>query len=370
MPGVIWTYDPNQSYRYGEQPTLAFRSQTAMTGFAANGSLSSGTGTAEFSIATSVVENAIWRNDNDYETTFWWSAEYAGKTDKDTNGYLTDWLRLDDATSGSTQTVSYRKAKWESNQQNGLPHLEFGNGDYLILDDAISMRSNSPWTIAFVTGPNTPGLFGCYLGSHNATGSAIESAYRWAGRTMKLRNDDGEEVTEAYTSTEESEYGGGGSSLHILQCDGSDQVYMRWNGDALDDYAVSTGSQFTFSRIGHLQTTSTQQNSAFSLCELVVLDGYLTGSDLSDLEGQLCSKWGITDKLPSSHAHYNATATNGYNTPKITSSNDATNGSLTLSTTETAFTMKSSTLSANTPYYIYPIDVGTPGTITLKVTWS
>ena len=115
---------------------------------------------------------------------------------------------------------------------------------------------------------------------------------------------------------------------------------------------------------------STQQNSTHSFHEIVVFDKQLTGTDLTDLETDIASKYDMTDRLISTHPGYNSTASNNYSSPKTTTSNNATTGNLTLSSTETSFSMKSNTLSAGTYYTIFPVDIGTSGTITLKASWT
>lgn len=370
MPGFEWSFDADQDYKYPHFPGLTFSTRSAMSNFAANARITSGTGNATFVIATDIKTGTYFKNDNDHDTTHRWSSEYPSKTNKDSNGYLTEFNRIDDDTSSTTQTLSYARPLYETNQNNGFPHLKFVSGDHLLLDDTIGLRSNQEWTIVIVTGPTTPSLFGCHLGSLNSSGSTILSSYRWAGRRLKLKNDSGDETSLAYTSTFESGYGGGANSIHVIRCDGNNDVYLRLNGSDLGDDTVTSGSQYNFSRIAHLKTTSTQQNATWSLHELLVFDSFLESTDLTGLEGDLASKYAYTDRLISTHPHYNATASTSYSTPASTSSNDTTTSGLTLTNTLQNFSMKSSNLSSDTNYCVYCTDISGNPTIEIKASWT
>ena len=370
MPGNQWTFDPEQVDKWGEIPGVTIKVDSNATNFGASGSLASGSGTATFSISSAYNGGSNFLNDPETGTTVWYSSEMASKmTDRDSSGYFTNLLTMTDKTSGSSQSTSYRKPKYEDDQLNGFGHIKIASGDYAELDDTIALRSNQEWTIVIATGVTTPSLYGCYLGSLSSS-TTILSSYRWAGRRLKLKNDSDDEVVVAYSSTFESGYGGGAKSIHVISCDGNDDVYLRLNGSDLIDDTVTSGSQFNFSRLGHLQTSSTQQNSTHSFHEIIVFDKQLTGTDLTDLEGDLASKYDMTDRLISTHPHYNATASSNYSSPKTTSSNDATTGTLSLTTSESSFSMKSNTLTGGTYYTIFPVDIGTSGEITLKASWS
>ena len=189
-------------------------------------------------------------------------------------------------------------------------------------------------------------------------------------RRLKLRNDSGDELAILYPTTITSQNGGGANSIHILRCDGT-KAYMRLNGNDLGDHTPTSSAQYNFDRFFHLKTTSTQQNTTGSIHELVVFDGsYIDGTDLTDLEGVLMSKYDVMGNVPSTHPYYNATPTTYYSTPKVTSSSNATTGSLSLTTSNANFSMKSTTLSADTVYTLYPLDLGNPSDLSLKVQWS
>lgn len=370
MPGFEWSFNPDQDFKYPDLPGVTFIAPTAMTGFGANGRIVSGTGSAQFVITTGVKKGTYFKNDNDHDTTHRWSAEYPSKTDKDSNGNLTAWNRIDNDSSSTTQTLSYLKPVFETNQNNGFPHIKFVSGDHLLLDDTIALRSNQEWTIVIVTGPTTPSLFGCHLGSLNSAGSTILSSYRWAGTRLKLKNDSGDETSLQYSSSVASGYGGGSDSIHVIRCDGNNDVYLRLNGSDLGSDTVTSGSQYNFSRIAHLKTTSTQQNATWSCHEILVFDSMISGDDLTGLEGDLMSKYAITGNLISTHPHYNATASTSYSTPMTTSANDATNSALSLTTSLQNFSMKSTTLSANTEYVVFATDISGSPTIEIKASWT
>lgn len=352
---------------FPETPAFSWERDTAMTSFAANGVMASGSETAEFVISADTNEGTHFDNDK-HESSLWWSAEFAARTDKDGSGYTQDWSSLHDPTEGTTVPLSYQKPIWEDNQSNSLPHMRSAS-DAFVLDTPIGVRSNQTWTIAFMSGPQTPSLYGCFLGSTNASSSSILTAYRWAGRRLKLRNDLGEELSIAYSSSVESGYGGGVSGIHILRCDGT-KVYMRWNGQDLGDHTPTAGAQYNFDRFFHLKTTTTQQNSHCSIHEVVVFDEFVDGTDLTDLEGVFMSKYDVMDKVPSTHPFYSETAGDYYKTSKVDNSDDATTGSLTLSATQSSFVMKSTTLTADTRYSVTPLNIGSPSICTLKVQFT
>lgn len=367
MPAFEFNHVADTPMIFPETPAWSWKSKTSMTSFAASGSLDSGSEVAEFVIA-SAVNDGIQFDNNVHESTHWWSAEYAGRTDKDSSGNVTDWKAMHNPAKGTSVPLSYQKPIWEANQNNGLPHMR-SSSDAFVLDETITLNANEEWTIAIMCGPQTPTLYGCWLGSTNTTDGTILSSYRWQGRRLRLKSHSGDELAILYPTTITSQNGGGQDGLHILRCDGTD-VYIRLNGNDLGSSTPSSSAQYKFDRIFHLKTTTTQQNSTGSMHELVVFDSYITGTDLTDLEGVLMSKYDVMDKVPSTHPYYNATPGNYYSTPKVTSSNDATNGSLTLSTSQANFTMKSTTLSADTVYTLYPLDLGNPSDISLKVQWS
>ena len=354
---------------FPETPSWTWKSPSAMSSFAASGSLDSGSEMAELVIAQSVPNEGVAFDNNTYESSHWWSAEYGGRTDKDSNGNVTDWTSMHDPTKGTSVPLSYQKPIWEDDQSNTLPHLRTAS-DALTIADPIILKANEEWTIAIMCGPQTPSLYGCWLGSTNTTDGTILSSYRWQGRRLRLKSHDGDELALLYSSTINSQYGGGASGLHILRCDGTD-VYIRLNGNDLGSNTPSSSSEYKFDRFFHLKTTTTQQNSHGSLHEVVVFDGsFLSGTDLTDLEGVLMSKYDVMDKVPSTHPYYDANSLSYYSTPKVSSSNNATTGSLTLSTSNASFSMKTTNLLANTEYTLYPLDLGNPSDITLKVQWS
>lgn len=349
---------------FPKTPRFSFVCPNAITNFAASGSIASGSVPAEFVIAEA-VDQASEFDDTDFESSVWWSAEYAARTDKDSSGFVTDWTSMHSSSEGTTVPLSYQKPIWEDNQTNGFPHMRTSS-DAFSLDTPISLRANQSWTIAIMCGPRTPSLYGCWLGSTNNSSATILSAYRWAGRRLKLRNDSGDELSIMYDSSLTSQYGGGERGMHILRCDGTD-VYMRLNGNDLGSHTPTSGAQYNFDRVFHYKTTSTQQNSHGSIHEFMVFDDFLSGTDLTDLEGMLMSKYDVMTNVPTTHPYYNATATDYYKTPQVDTADNKTTTSLVLSTTETNFSMATTSLSANTTYDVYPMDLGNTSDITIKV---
>lgn len=367
MSIFTFTIDSSDGMVWPETLECGFATDASKSGFAASGSLASGSGTADFVISEDIDEGSTFDNDT-YPSDTWWSAEYGGRTNKDSSGFITDWLKMNDITDGTTQTVSYRKPYWEDNQTNGFPHIRAASGDYLEMDKDLSVRANQDWTIAIMTGAQAPSLYGCWLGSLSST-TTIGTAYRWQGRRLLFRNESGDELQYLYSSTDSSEYGGGARSLHVLRCDSSD-VYMRWNGDDLTSHTPTAGAQYNFSRIFHYQTSSTQQNTSGSIHEIVYWPYFLSGSDLTDMEGMMMCKYDQTSKLPSSHPYYNATDTDYFKTSKNDSSVDFTTATLSLTTTQANFSTKSTSLSANTNYVVFPVDIGNFGSATIKMQYT
>ena len=366
MPQFEFQFKGASPLTFPETPRASFGDNATLSSFAASGFIDNSE-PAEFVISDIVNEGDAFDAD-EYPSDFWWSAEFAGHTDKDASGNTTNWKSMHDVTDGTTQTVSYRKPIWESNQTNGLPHIRVASGDYFDLDTPISYRANQSWTIVLMTGNQTPSLYGAYMGSLSST-TTIQSAYHWQGRRLRLKNDLGEDMAFQYSSTDESEYGGGKQSIHVLRSNGTN-VYMRWNGRDLGSSTPTSSAQYNFERFFHYQTSSTQQNSSCALHEVVAFPYYIDGTDLTDLEGVILSKYDIMDKVPSTHPYYNATATDHYKTPKVDTSMNKTTANLSLTSSNQNFSMKATSLPGNNSYTIYPVDLGNPGLIDLKVQWT
>lgn len=366
MPHFEFQFKGATGLTFPETPRASFGDNATLASFAASGSIDNSE-PAEFCICDEVDEGS-WFNSDEYPSDFWWSAEFAGHTNKDSSGNLTNWKGMHDVTDGTTQTVSYRKPIWEDNKTNGFPHVRVASGDYVDLDTTISYRASDPWTIVLFAGDQAPSLYGAWLGSLSNT-TTIKSAYHWQGRRLRLKNELGEDFAFLYSSTDSSEYGGGAQGLHVLRCDGSD-VYIRWNGRDLGSGTPTSSAQYNFSRLFHYQTSSTQQNSSGSLHEIVAFPYYISGTDLTDLEGYFMTKYDTTRNVPSTHPYYGVTSTNYYKTPKVDTSMNKTTSNLSLSSSNQNFSMSTTTLSANSSFTIYPLDLGNPGTIDLKVQWT
>lgn len=366
MPTLTFKLDPSTAnVQFPLFPCCGFQAPSGVTSFTANAKATNSEDVT-YTISAGLDQGAY----NGPESSHWWSAENKLHTSAGSGTTLANWRKLSDYSSGTTQTSGIYHGMYETNEVNGFPHIRFSGGDHLVMDSSITLNTGNEWTMVLVTGNQVPSLMGCFIGSNNTGSSSVQSAYHWGGRVLKIRNELGDEVTGSYTSTQESGYGGGSNAIHIIRSPGNGRLTLRWNGNDLNTGQMTANSDLTFDMIAKYKTTSTQRYGNYALLEWIIFDHDISGDDLSDLEGHLACKYDINDKLPSSHAWYNATNSTGYNTPKTNTNLKTTTSDLVLTTNGQSFQLKSSNLTSDTEYVFYPLDYGDPGEIEFTASWS
>lgn len=333
--------------------------------------------TAKIRVAKSIVADYIAENELEQDPSTYFTSEYGSFTDKNSSGYLTNWRQFNDYDKGTTQTNSGYRAQWQGNQVNGFPAIKYVVLDHLILDSTLQLRTNEEWTIAINIGGYTPSLYGCCLGSYNTSGTAILSAYHWAGIFAKLRHDAGGELSVRCSTGTSGEYFGGPNSIHILRCDGNGNVSIRVNGQFTGSTSYSSTQQYNFDRFALYKTTSTQRYGNFNMTDFLVWNNYeLTDSECEDLEGGLTAKYDTRSILPSTHpwaSGSSKTSTDAYNTPKTASTTAKTDALInSLGTSDTNLTIVSgeTSVSAGDHISVFLDDYNDCGTIVVTITYT
>ena len=392
MPTISLYLDPDELVVSKESvqflPGVVFNKSSTITDVQAK---ISGTGEAKIRLSepdanyyfAPNTESTTDSNEEDTEytqptPTHLWTSQYPGLTDKISTGYFTNWRRWDDNTEGTTQTTSGYRPQWIDNRQNGFPAVRTVVLDHVIWDTDFSVRSNQEWSIVIKMGPYTPSLYGCCLGSRNTTGTAIKTAYHWAGVYAKLRHDSGGEFQVNANTGTQGKYFGGPNSVHVLRCDGNNNVKIRVNGQYETSSSVTANSQYNFERIAHYKTTSTQRYANVEFMEIIGYDNhYLTDLEVKAIEGSLCAKYDTRDILPSTHPWSDSSSLldeDAYDTVKTDSDKGVTSALLnSLSTSLSSLSIVSgkSTYAAGEGLVLYLDDYDhNCGTITVQVTYT